>query len=57
MSTWTGSFDPNKDTYLSAAAFPAQTPGVLGNATRFNPLVRGFPEPERERRVSASRSL
>ena len=43
QSTWSGRFDPAKDTYLSAAAFPAQPPGVLGNATRFNPLVRGFP--------------
>lgn len=43
MSTWSGNFDPNKDTYLNAADFPAQVPGVLGNATRLNPLVRGFP--------------
>jgi hypothetical protein len=42
-STWTGSFDPAKSTYLSAADFPAQPAGVLGDATRFNPLVRGFP--------------
>ncbi|HEY3835079.1 MAG TPA: carboxypeptidase regulatory-like domain-containing protein, partial [Bryobacteraceae bacterium] len=42
-STWSGSFDPAKNTYLSAAAFPAQPAGVLGDATRFNPLVRGFP--------------
>ena len=43
MSTWSGNFDPAKDTYLSAAAFPAQPNYLLGNATRFNPLVRGFP--------------
>ncbi len=42
-SSYSGSFDPNKDTYLSAAAFPVQPPGLLGNATRFNPLVRVFP--------------
>ncbi len=43
QSTWSGSFDPNKDTYLNAAAFPAQPNYLLGNATRYNPLVRGFP--------------
>jgi hypothetical protein len=42
-SSYSGSFDPNKDTYLSAAAFPVQPAGVLGNATRYNPLVRVFP--------------
>jgi hypothetical protein len=42
-STWSGTFDPAKDTYLNAADFPAQPAGVLGDATRFNPLVRGFP--------------
>jgi hypothetical protein len=42
-STWSGDFDPAKDTYLSAAAFPAQPNSLLGNATRFNPIVRGFP--------------
>jgi len=41
-ASWTGSFDPNKDVYLAASAFPAQTPGLLGNATRFDPLVRQF---------------
>ena len=41
-ASWTGSFDPNKDVYLAASAFPAQTAGLLGNATRFNPLVRQF---------------
>jgi hypothetical protein len=43
MSTWTGGFDPAIDTYLNAAGFPKQPVGVLGDATRFNPLVRGFP--------------
>ena len=42
-SSYSGSFDPNKDTYLSASAFPVQPAGVLGNATRYNPLVRVFP--------------
>ena len=42
-ASWSGSFDPNKDAYLAASAFPVQTPGVLGNATRYNPLVRVFP--------------
>ncbi len=41
-TAYSGSFDPNVDTYLSAAAFPVQTAGLLGNATRYNPLVRGF---------------
>jgi len=42
-STWTGDFDPATDTYLSAAAFPTQPRNLLGNATRYNPLVRSFP--------------
>ncbi len=41
-STYTGAFDPAKDTYLNAAAFPAQPNYLLGNATRYNPLARGF---------------
>jgi hypothetical protein len=40
---YSGSFDPNKDAFLSAAAFPAQPIGALGDATRFNPIVRVFP--------------
>jgi hypothetical protein len=40
---YTGSFDPAKDLYLNPAAFPAQPNYLLGNATRFNPLMRGFP--------------
>src|SRR5262249_53402221 len=42
-ASWTGDFDPNVDRFLSAAAFPTQPAGVLGNATRYNPLVRAFP--------------
>jgi hypothetical protein len=42
-SSYSGRFDPNVDTYLNAAAFPVQPVGVLGNATRYNPIVRGFP--------------
>ena len=38
-----GSFDPATDRFLSAAAFPAQPNSLLGNATRFNPKVRAFP--------------
>jgi hypothetical protein len=42
-STWSGNFDPAADHYLNSAAFPAQPNYLLGNATRFNPSVRGFP--------------
>jgi hypothetical protein len=42
-ASYSGSFDPNKDLFLSPAAFPTQPVGVLGNATRFNPVVRVFP--------------
>ena len=42
-ATYSGAFDPNKDLYLNPAAFPSQPAGVLGNATRYNPLVRAFP--------------
>ena len=41
-STIAGLQITNKETYLNIAAFPAQPVGVLGNATRYNPLVRGF---------------
>ena len=34
------SFDPAKDKYLNASAFPAQTLGVLGNAPRYNSKSR-----------------
>jgi hypothetical protein len=37
------SFDPAKDKYLDASAFPAQPVGVLGNAPRKNSQVRVFP--------------
>jgi hypothetical protein len=42
-TSWSGSFDPGKELFLNAGAFPTQPKGVLGNATRFNPLVRAFP--------------
>ncbi len=35
-------FDPARDRFLNAAVFPAQ-PNAFGNATRFNPKVRAFP--------------
>ncbi|MCI0389918.1 MAG: hypothetical protein MOB07_14305, partial [Acidobacteria bacterium] len=35
-------FDPARDRFLDAAAFPTQ-PNAFGNATRFNPKVRAFP--------------
>jgi hypothetical protein len=42
----TGSeFDPAGDRFLNPAAFPpAQQPIAFGNATRYNPKVRSFPE-------------
>lgn len=43
LTPYSGSFDPNKETYLNAAAFPAQSVGVLGNAPRLNSQVRNFP--------------
>jgi hypothetical protein len=42
-ASYSGRFDPNKELYLNPAAFPAQPAGALGNATRYNPQVRGFP--------------
>jgi hypothetical protein len=42
-ASWSGDFDPAKTPYLSAAAFPTQPRDVLGNATRYNPSVRAFP--------------
>jgi hypothetical protein len=38
-----GSFDPAKNRFLNAAAFPAQPNSRLGNATRLNPKLRAFP--------------
>src|SRR5262249_34129614 len=38
-----GKFDPAVDVFLNAAAFPAQPAAAFGNATRYNPKVRGFP--------------
>ena len=40
---YSAGFDPGKEAYLNAAAFPAQPTYLLGNATRLNPLVRSFP--------------
>jgi hypothetical protein len=42
-SSYNGSFDPGAGPYLNAAAFPAQPNSVLGNETRYNPKLRGFP--------------
>ncbi len=38
-----GKFDPAKNLFLDAAAFPVQPRDLLGNATRYNPKVRAFP--------------
>jgi hypothetical protein len=43
QTQYDGRFDPGKETYLNAAAFPAQPNYLLGNATRYNPKLRGFP--------------
>lgn len=40
---YSGSFDPATDLFLNPAAFPAQPRDLLGNATRYNPKVRAFP--------------
>lgn len=42
-ASYSGKFDPAVDLFLNPAAFPAQPSGLLGNATRFNPTVRAFP--------------
>ena len=42
-TTGSGGFDPNAGLFFNPAVFPAQPVGVLGNATRFNPKVRAFP--------------
>jgi hypothetical protein len=42
LAPYSGRFNPNGDLYLSPAAFPAQPSYLLGNATRYNPKVRGF---------------
>ncbi len=36
-------FDPNVDRFLNINAFPAQPAYLMGNATRYNPKVRAFP--------------
>ena len=38
-----GGFDPGRDRFLDISAFPAQPAAAMGNATRFNPNVRAFP--------------
>jgi hypothetical protein len=43
QTSYSGHFDPGKETYLNAAAFPAQPNYLLGNETRYNPKLRGFP--------------
>lgn len=42
LTSYTGSFDPNKETYLTSSVFPAQPVGVPGNAPRLNSQVRNF---------------
>ncbi len=43
-ASWTnGSFDPGLDRFLNRAAFPDQNVLAIGNATRFNPKLREFP--------------
>ena len=42
-ASYSGNFDPAVDLYLNPNAFPAQPASILGNATRYNPTVRGFP--------------
>ncbi len=42
-ASYSGKFDPAVDLYLNPAAFPAQPTYLLGNATRYNPTVRAFP--------------
>jgi outer membrane receptor protein involved in Fe transport len=37
-------FDPAVDRFLNLAAFPAQPNDRFGNATRYNPKVRSFPQ-------------
>ena len=36
-------FDPAKDLYINPAVFPTQPAFLLGNATRYNPKLRSFP--------------
>ena len=42
-AAYSGNFDPAVDLYLNPNAFPAQPASILGNATRYNPTVRAFP--------------
>jgi len=41
-STYSGGFDPNKDTYLNPAAFTSPALFSFGNTARYNSWVRGF---------------
>jgi hypothetical protein len=59
---WSGSFDPSKDTFFvpyGTGPFPTQGSGTalnsIGNATRYNPKVRLFPNLNEN--ISVSRSF
>ncbi|HWB99052.1 MAG TPA: hypothetical protein VG672_20225, partial [Bryobacteraceae bacterium] len=41
--TQSGSFDPKADLFFNKAVFPAQPNYLFGNATRYNPKMRTFP--------------
>jgi hypothetical protein len=43
LTSYSGSFDPNKVKYLDPSVFPVQPAGVLGNSPRENSHVRLFP--------------
>ena len=40
--TWSGKFDPAKDSYLNASAFAAPAPFTFGNTSPYLSWVRGF---------------
>ncbi len=48
-------FDPSVDLFLNKSVFPAQPAAAFGNATRYNPKVRAFPN--RNENVSLSKSF
>jgi hypothetical protein len=56
-ATGSNGFDPNAGLFYNPAAFPAQPVGVLGNATRFNPKVRAFPNVNENLSLGKSFSL